>query len=397
MNALLEKETMAAKATACTAVIAVVSYGENENQVTVVYNNKSTKKMTLEAFTKEFQLTKKEQVYFDEQAAKGEDIVFDRFKDVNHVEMQSRHPMFESGCSLIDTPGLEEALARDKTTNEYLPQADAIVFMLNAAALFSKAERAFINEHFAGKHKNNVFFVINRINQLQPGQLESQIIPAVKDGLRSCFTDDSGRFDEDLYKKRVFFINAYGALCAVTGQEESVFVSGRWMKFPVDKNTTGMNDYEDAQMDFINDPKGRVNATVTEAINLLTNVYRDTIRQTEAKINAMAMNDAERKQAAVKSRESLKKAEETVKKIEDAFIRFGNLASNAMFVDLIAFFDKNIKGEWPAHVQSDITAAHYKATWQLLDGWWSAVSYLPSKKIKEKADKALSEHMKPIC
>ena len=169
------------------------------------------------------------------------------------------------------------------------------------------------------------------------------------------------------------------------------------MKFPVDKNTTGMNDYEDAQMDFINDPKGRVNATVTEAINLLTNVYRDTIRQTEAKINAMAMNDAERKQAAVKSRESLKKAEETVKKIEDAFIRFGNLASNAMFVDLIAFFDKNIKGEWPAHVQSDITAAHYKATWQLLDGWWSAVSYLPSKKIKEKADKALSEHMKPIC
>ena len=240
VNALLEKQTMAAKATACTAVIAVVSKGTDENSVKVVFNDGTSKKLSLAAYTEEYQLTEEEQQKIDAAADNGEDIVFDRFADIDHVEMQSMHPMFESGCSLIDTPGLEEALSRDKTTKEYLPKADAVIFMLNAVSLFSKAEKEFINKNFSGKYKNNVFFVVNRVNQLQPGQLEKNIIPGVKTGLRSCFTDETGRFDEDLFNRRVFYVNAYGALCAVTGQEEEAFVGGRWVSFPVDINTTGL-------------------------------------------------------------------------------------------------------------------------------------------------------------
>lgn len=395
VNALLERELMAAKATACTAVIAVVKKGSDERNVTVVYNDHSTKKMSLETFTREFQLTDDEQKNIDAAAANGEDIVFDRFANINHVEMQSMHPMFESGCCLIDTPGLEEALSRDTVTTTYLPQADAIVFTMNATGLFSSAERKFISENFAGKHKKNVFFVINRINQIQPGQLENAVIPSVKSGLRVCFTDETGLFDEELFKKRVFYINAYGALCAVTGQEEEIFVSGRWQKFPIDINTTGLPEYAAAQNDFISSDE-KNEAMLSEAINLLADQYRGIISDTKSKINAMNMNDSQRKEAARKAKESLDKAEATVKKIEDAFDRFGKVASDAMFLDLMNYFDKNIKGEYAAHVQSDITQEHYKATWQLADAAWNTLAYLPNASIKKKAADNLQKHMKPI-
>ena len=395
VNALLEKETMAAKATACTAVIAIVSKGTSEGQVTVVYNDGREKILTLEGFTNEFQLTDDEQHKIDAAAENGEEIVFDRFADVDHVEMQSMHPMFESGCSLIDTPGLEEALSRDKTTTKFLPNADAVVFMLNAISLFSKAEREFIDEHFAGKHKNNVFFVINRVNQLNEGQLESNIIPAVKHGLRSCFTDENGSFDEELFGRRVFYVNAYGALCAVTGVMEKVFAGGKWGEFPIDINTTGMPEYEASQMAFINSDE-KNNAVFASALDMIANNFKGSVGQMKAKLNSMAMNDKDRKEAAKKANEALEEAEKTVQKIEDAFERFGSLASNAMFLDLISYFDREVKGEYAAHVRNTITAEHYKTSWQIMDGMLNALAILPVDAIREKARKAAEEHMQPI-
>ena len=395
VNALLEKQTMAAKATACTAVIAIVSKGTDENSVKVVLNDGTSKKMSLAAYTDEYQLTEEEQQKIDAAADNGEDIVFDRFADIDHVEMQSMHPMFESGCSLIDTPGLEEALSRDKTTKEYLPKADAVIFMLNAVSLFSKAEKEFINKNFAGKNKNNVFFVVNRVNQLQPGQLEKNIIPSVKTGLRSCFTDESGRFDEDLFNRRVFYVNAYGALCAVTGQEEEAFVGGRWVSFPVDINATGMPEFEENQMAFI-DSDERNNAVFASALDMIANCMKNTVAEKTAKLNAMAMNDAQRAEAAKKANEALEKAEETIREIEDAFEKFGKMASNALFLDLMNYFDKSIKGEFPAHVQNTITAQHYKASWQIADGLMNAMAILPINAIRSKAENLSQKHLQPI-
>ena len=395
VNALLEKPTMAAKATACTAVIAIVTKGSNENMVKVVNSDGSARSMTLDAFTEEFQLTEDEQQKIDAAAENGEDIIFDRFADVDHVEMQSMHPMFESGCSLVDTPGLEEALSRDKTTNEYLPKADAIIFMLNAISLFSKAEREYIDNFFAGKHKNNVFFVVNRVNQIQPGELENNVIPSVKKGLRSCFTDEQGRFDEDLFNRRVFYINAYGAFCAVTGQPEQAFVGGKWMSFPVDINTTGLPEYEENLMTFI-DSDERNNAVFSSALDMIANCLKGTVSEMNAKINAMEMSENERKEAAKVAGDSLRKAQETIDEIEDAFTKFGKLAANAMFVDLMSYFDKNIKGEFPAHVQNEITAQHYKATWQIADGLLNALAILPINALRNKAEEISKKHMQPL-
>ncbi len=51
------------------------------------------------------------------------------------------------------------------------------------------------------------------------------VIPCVRNVLRDVFTDQCGVFDEELFNKRVFFTNAYGALCVRTG-EPYIVLSG---------------------------------------------------------------------------------------------------------------------------------------------------------------------------
>lgn len=203
INALVGKVMMASKATACTAVIATVEYGNDNGMVDVIYNDKSSQRMSLEQFTGEFQLTEEEQKIIEDEGR------LDRFENVSHVEMYSKEAMFQDGLHLIDSPGLEEGVSRTKTTNEYVPKANAIIFTLSAPSLFSAAEKEYIAENFAGKHMRNVFFVVNRTDNLTPGQLEDSVIPGVRAGLEEVFLDENYEFDEELYKKRVFFTNAY--------------------------------------------------------------------------------------------------------------------------------------------------------------------------------------------
>lgn len=62
--------------------------------------------------------------------------------------------------------------------------------------------------------------MVNRIDNLNAGELERTVKPAVRKGLAEVFVDKDGEFDEELYEKRVFFTNAYGLY--VRGQENHI-------------------------------------------------------------------------------------------------------------------------------------------------------------------------------
>lgn len=205
INAMLGRNLMAAKATATTAVIAVVEYGTHKDQVKIYRNGSDVPEiLSLADFTNQFALNETDQKKIEE------DGLCDRFSDVSHVEMESDDDLFKDGVQLIDSPGLEEANSRTKTTSQYVPKSNAIIFMLNAASLFSAQERNYIFRNFAGKQLRNIFFVVNRTDNLGPGQLEETVKPAVREVLSDVFARKDGVFDESLYDKRVFYTNACG-------------------------------------------------------------------------------------------------------------------------------------------------------------------------------------------
>lgn len=340
VNALVGKVMMAARATACTAVIATVEYGNDTDNVKVVYSDSTKpKNMSLAEFTEEFALTEEDQEYIEDGGR------IDRFENVSHVEMQSNDRIFSDGVRLIDSPGLEEATSRTRATNEFVPKANAIIFTLSATSLFSAAEKEYIAANFAGKRMRNVFFVINRIDNLTAGQLEASVMPSVRLGLREVFTDENGRFDEELYNKRVFFTNAYGALCARTGEPYKIILGRDEVTVDIKVESTGMLEFEAALGEFLNSPD-RINATFNSALRNMANTYRiaeKTVADDKA-IRSQSRN--EREENAKNAKKSLDMAVAEVENIRKTVKDSAGQIATRVYLDLCDYVQNDIPREF---------------------------------------------------
>lgn len=342
INALTGKVMMAARATACTAVIATVEYGSNTDNVKVIYSDSSEPRtISLSQFTEEFALSEADQQFIEDGGR------FDRFANVSHVEMQSTDEMFADGLKLIDSPGLEEATARTKATTEFVPKANAIIFTLSATSPFSAAEKEYIAANFAGKKMRNVFFVINRIDNLTKGELESSIIPSVRIGLMDVFTDENGNFDEELYNKRVFFTNAYGALCARTGEQYKIILGSKEIPVDINVEDTGMLEFESALREFLNSPD-RLNATFDSTLQTMANTYQLAERSAAADKAVRSQSKEEREKNAQSARNTLVEAESDVERIRKTIKDSAGQIAKKVYLDLQSYVQSDMPREFAA-------------------------------------------------
>jgi len=123
--------------------------------------------------------------------------------EVDHLEITDEFEHLPEGITLIDTPGLAENRLRTALVLEYLPYANAVVVVLDAKQALSRSERNFIDLLGLGQLQN-VFFAINRIDMLPPGEL-TRLKDWIQKRLRRYFTAENGEFSETLYQQRVFF------------------------------------------------------------------------------------------------------------------------------------------------------------------------------------------------
>lgn len=269
INALAGKPLMTTKATACNGGHrGCLLWREDNNTVYVYYKDREKpREMTLEEFSKEFQITAE-----DDMAVESGGRV-ERFSGVSYAQLHSNNGMFADGVVVIDSPGLEYAGATPLYA-EFIPKASAIIFTLSATALFSEKEKQYINMNFTGKHMRNVFFVVNRINQLNgANELEDKVKPLVRQNLEDVFTDENGNFDEALYNSRVFYVDAYGALCASTGQPYKVLAGRHEIEVPITREETGIVPFENALSDFLNS-QDRLNAAYRQVLDEMERTFR---------------------------------------------------------------------------------------------------------------------------
>ncbi|MDO5338091.1 MAG: dynamin family protein [Eubacteriales bacterium] len=327
INAILGSEMLPAKATAATAVISQVVYGNDSNHVKIFRTGKKEPEiLSLREFFAKYQLTEEDERIIENT---GE---LDRFSDIEYVEMQSDLALFKDGLQFIDSPGLEEASARTKTTDNFVPKANAIIFLLDATHLFSEKEKLYVKMHFeyAEPRPRNVFFLINRINQLteDPENVKKSAFAHLK----PVFTDDDGYFDKALMEKRVFFVNAYQAL-----QDRK---AGR---IPYN---TGMVEFQDALEEFLTS-NDRI---VARYQPLLSNMAADCIEVQKANQHyeqAMKIPYKELCDNYNTAEKELKELEKDLEKMRNVIMKTSDNVKLKIVSSLRQFVSTDMPTAWP--------------------------------------------------
>ena len=216
INALIKRDVLSTGATPETAVITKIFFNvdEDEEKVVIYKRDKveedgqpSTEKIyNLDEFFEEYHVDDKDREKF--------------LRTVNHVELFLKtNGIAGSMVQLVDSPGTQASSADDEISKRFIEHADAVIFLISAVAAMDQYDRDFITKRFANKQMKNVFFVVNRYNQLNTDKDKQKVKDHVRDELAEVFKDEQGNFNQELFDKRVFYVNAYDSLNTRIGRE----------------------------------------------------------------------------------------------------------------------------------------------------------------------------------
>ena len=251
INSMLGDEILPAYPTPCTAVINEVKHGEKKKATLFFKNplpdNVSEKILdTIKQYMKQYegreippieidvsQLVKYVAIpnkYTNDQAESIRELPYSK------VELEYPIDICRDGIEVIDSPGLNENGVRTKVTEEYLDQADAILFVFKCPQVGGKSEMEYVENQIKTRGHKDIFFVCNGINLVLPEEERPDFIEYYLDMLES---------QTALGRDGIFFVNALGALQAKKARDLQKL-----------KNT-GMFEFENALSEYLRNNKGK--------------------------------------------------------------------------------------------------------------------------------------------
>lgn len=157
INALLGAEVLPAGPIPVTSAVTVIAHGPVP-RVEVTFGNGSTQVAAPDTLAS----------FVTERENPGNQ------RDVTRVVMHHPASLLGEGIALVDTPGVGSIHQQNTdTTRQFLAEVDAAVFVTSADQPVSQAERAFLAE--VREHAVGMFFVLNKIDVLQPGDVAEVI------------------------------------------------------------------------------------------------------------------------------------------------------------------------------------------------------------------------------
>ena len=250
INSLLGEKVLPAYSTPCTAVINEVKYG-NEKKAMLFFKNPLPQNMTTDIKEKAKQHIKKyensnEIPPYEIDASELEEYVTipDPCKDqadsirelpYSKVVLEYPIPLCKNGVEIIDSPGLNENETRTKVTEEYLKQADAILFVFRCPKIAGENGIRYIEDQLHPRGHKEIFFICNCIN-LVPEEERSRLIKYGNQKLSPL---------TDLKEKGIFYVDALGALKAKEKHD------GNALK------DTGMPQLEESLSEFLRNKRGK--------------------------------------------------------------------------------------------------------------------------------------------
>lgn len=191
INAILGENLLTAKNKETTAAICEISYGE-EKKIKIYFNNGRE----LEEYsnvTKE----KLQEVLQKYSTTDGENVE----QAISKVEIEYPLELCKHGVTIVDTPGINSLNEiRENITYNFIPYSDVVIMLIDCEQSGSLKNKLFI-EKIRDHKKKNIFFVINKIDQLD----EEEILEAEK-GLKEALCEN------EIHEAHIFPLSSYYAL-----------------------------------------------------------------------------------------------------------------------------------------------------------------------------------------
>ena len=104
---------------------------------------------------------------------------------VNVLRVRYPAQILRDHIALIDTPGVNDlSLQRADITYSYIPQSDAVLFLLDAGQLLTASERVFLQEKLLGQSRDKIVFVVTKKDILSEPEL-AEAMAYVRDNLKA--------------------------------------------------------------------------------------------------------------------------------------------------------------------------------------------------------------------
>jgi GTPase SAR1 family protein len=127
----------------------------------------------------------------------------DKLSAYERAEVYWPLSLCRNGVEIVDSPGLNDTTGRTEVTVGYLTRADAVVLVLSAEKFLAHNERQFVEIYLKPLGQDNVVFVTNKINQIEP-EARDEVIRRARQRAEPYLDRD----------ERLFFVNAKGGLQA---------------------------------------------------------------------------------------------------------------------------------------------------------------------------------------
>ncbi|MDK2868091.1 MAG: hypothetical protein PWP51_2987 [Clostridiales bacterium] len=213
-----------------------------------------------------------------------------------------------------------------------IASAHAIVFVISGPQLFSQEERHFLKMRLMGQRKNNVFFIINKIDQV--GDYLDDIKQAVNFHLEPFFTNEKGDVDRTLFEQRVFFLDSRTAMLErVAGKTTQPFAA-----------------FVESLKAWIHD-SSRMQLMVSSACYHLQNAIEAVREQMETEQAALSMPMEILMQKAQLSEESLQRAEREAKQVKRSFTLAERVIQTKIYDDLWRYINE-LERAWESDAEA---------------------------------------------
>lgn len=112
---------------------------------------------------------------------------------VDKIQMGYPLPFLENNITLVDTPGVADLdETRCDVTYKILPEANAVIFLLDANTPLTQSERDFLVDRLLPQGVDNILFLLNKYDFIDEEEDEG-FLEDVEDRLRSILTGDEGQ------------------------------------------------------------------------------------------------------------------------------------------------------------------------------------------------------------
>ncbi len=272
LNALMGQPVLPVKVNPCTAILTELVHGEQPSVEVEYTDGRPPRAMDIDAFLTEFQLRTAEMAEAGAEAS-------DRFGDVDRARVKYPLDLLADGVVLLDTPGLDDDPERTARTLSSLPDADAVIVVLNATRFLTELERRTLRAELLPLGLTNLFFPVTMVDLLDaltddPDKELQRLVARGREilgPLAQGGPDGGDRFDE-----RFFPLDARGALLArwskKTGKPKKKVDAAALQK-------SGIRPFEQALEHFLVSERGR--AQLEHLVGITRRIGDELARQAQ--------------------------------------------------------------------------------------------------------------------